>query len=95
MDGKPQREGTIFIGGVDSSRHNVNILVRQLEEGSVGRKVKKAAGKGFIFNRIFPALYPFWSWAWKISIMKKQNSNQNVEGWKDGDQNVWPLPSHV
>ena len=33
MDGKPQREGTIFIGGVDSSRHNVNILVRQLEEG--------------------------------------------------------------
>ena len=34
--GKPQRDGTIFIGGVDPLRHQVKIFIWQLEEGLVG-----------------------------------------------------------
>ena len=36
MEGKPQRDWTIFMGGVNPSRHPVNILIWQLEEGYVG-----------------------------------------------------------
>ena len=34
-------EGAIFYGGVDPSRHSVNILILQLEEGWNAWKVKK------------------------------------------------------
>ena len=33
MGGKPQRVGTIFMGGVDCLRHQVKNLIWQLEEG--------------------------------------------------------------
>ena len=40
--------------------------------------------------------YLYNQYAW-ISIMKKQNSNQNFDGWEDGGtrQNFWPLPLQV
>ena len=31
--GRSQRDGTIFMGEVDPSRHHVKILIWQLEEG--------------------------------------------------------------
>ena len=69
--------------------------------------IQKWGKEKFIFHVIIPATHPFWwkfywlkylciQYAW-ISIMKKQNSNQNVkvEKMEDGStiQNFWPLSS--
>ena len=49
--------GLFFIlgGGVDLSRHHVNILFLQLE---YMKWLKNGAGRGFTFYAVIPALYP-------------------------------------
>ena len=82
----PQKDGITFMGGVETLRHHVNILIWQLEEVRLDKMVKKWGIERFIFYAIILALYLFWRkcyWWVKVLLysvclylhMKKQKSN--------------------
>ena len=48
MGGKPQRDGTNFMGEVDPSRHHVKILIRKLEGAKLDVMVKTWGRQKFI-----------------------------------------------
>ena len=60
MGCKPQKDGTIFVGEVDSSRHHVKILIWQLYEARLDEMVNKWGREMFIFHAIVPTLNSFW-----------------------------------
>ena len=77
--------GPFLWGGVHPSRHHVKILISQLQEGWLDEMVKKQGREGFYISCTISVMVKILLVKLKnlyiqyASIMKKQNSNQNVK----------------
>ena len=66
-EGKSQRDGTIFMGGVDPSRHHVKVLIWQLEGARLDEMVKKWGRERFYISCNYFCTIPF---SVKISLVQ-------------------------